>query len=90
MTLVPPSSSGVSGSREMLGGESPRSKARREMYGLGSSVPITVQLSKGKEPAPQIEEDEEDYELENDEDYVNEPQATVSTLPFGCTPSLIK
>jgi hypothetical protein len=79
MTLVPPASTpGVSGGM-FGGGESPRSKARREMYGLGSSVPVGKESVKGKEPAVNQVEDE-DYDLEEDEEYVKGLQANVSEL----------
>ena len=77
MTLVPPSStSGVSGGM-FGGGESPRSKARREMYGLGASVPVAKESVKGKEPAVAQVEDE-DYDLEDDEEYLKDLQGNVS------------
>jgi len=79
MTLVPPAStSGVSGGM-FGGGESPRSKARREMYGLGASVPVAKESIKGKEPAvTQVEG--EDYDLEDDEEYLKDLQANVCRL----------
>jgi len=81
MTLVPAANNGSGstaiGGGEMLGGESPRSKARREMYGLGSSVPVSAASIKGKETAATTEEDEE-YELDDEEDYLKGLQATVS------------
>jgi len=81
MTLVPAANNGSGssaiGGGEMLGGESPRSKARREMYGLGSSVPVSAASIKGKEPAATTEEDEE-YELDDEEDYLKGLQANVS------------
>jgi hypothetical protein len=78
MTLVPPApTSGVSGGM-FGGGESPRSKARREMYGLGSSVPVAKESVKGKEPAVQV--GDEDYDLEDDEEYLKGLQANVSKL----------
>jgi hypothetical protein len=53
------------------------------MYGLGSSVPIAAQSSKGKEPAPQVYDDEADYDLdEEDDDHVRDIQAKES-LPIG-------
>jgi septal ring factor EnvC (AmiA/AmiB activator) len=63
------------------GGESPRSKARREMYGLGSSVPVAKESVKGKEPAVAQVEDE-DYDLEDDDEYLKGLQANVSKLHF--------
>jgi hypothetical protein len=73
MKLVPPAGSG-SGSRSeaMLGGESPRSKARREMYGLGSSVPVAAQSIKGKdkESVSIAQEQEDEYEIEDGEEYL--------------------
>jgi septal ring factor EnvC (AmiA/AmiB activator) len=61
------------------GGESPRSKARREMYGLGASVPVAKESVKGKEPAVTQVEDE-DYDLEDDDEYLKGLQANVSRL----------
>jgi len=47
------------------------------MYGLGSSVPVAKESVKGKEPAVTQVEDE-DYDLEDDEEYLKGLQANVS------------
>jgi len=47
------------------------------MYGLGSSVPAAKESVKGKEPAVTQVEDE-DYDLEEDEEYLKGLQANVN------------
>ena len=49
------------------------------MYGLGASVPVAKESVKGKEPAVAQVEDE-DYDLEDDEEYLKGLQANVSKL----------
>jgi hypothetical protein len=82
MTLHSGPSSGKEASGGMFGGgESPRSKARREMYGLsGTSVSGPVEPTKGKEPASAQgkQGDEEEYDMEADEAYLQKMQAKVS------------
>jgi len=86
MTLHSGPSNDKSGGGGMFGGgESPRSKARREMYGLsGTSTTGSVNSIKGKEPASSQNKqgDEEEYEIESDEAYLKEIQNKVSHFPL--------
>ena len=86
MTLHSGPSNDKSGGGGMFGGgESPRSKARREMYGLsGTSATGPVDSIKGKEPASSQNKqgDEEEYDMEGDEAYLKEILNRVGHFPL--------